>query len=1199
MVSQAKVKKSRGFQVVLEWLPRLATVTTPSDLDACLKEFFATIRNDDHYQIVWFGDHQRQSTSLSLDNEQHAALATGSILQHTDAHHRTWTMLPLVHVTLRGWIALPDQHQNDHLLLPVSFQTAAILNALQDHGTLVEQLHELNLFNDIGQKLTSSIEIEPLVEAIHDGVVRLLGEQGVLISIYDHDTRMFQLLAQFEHGRMMVPANPWRVTYGLTSIVIRQNAPLLTDDYLATCADHNVTPLLLRDTVPTMWAGVPMRFAERVLGVLAVYSFDPKTRYTSETIRKLEMLAHRASDNFEQARLYERTTQQARQLSLLNEIGRTITSTLNAEDVPSLIMGRVQELLDVEEGSLMLYDETTDELVFRYSLSPYGLQLLGQRIPVNLGIAGLVMRTGESLIANRAGEHPAFYQGIDVETGHQTRDLLCVPMLSSRGPVGVIELINHRNGQPFTPNDRMLLEAVADQAVIAIENANLYTRTDRALARRISELDERNRQLQEILQIGNALKASSALDAVLPRMAQAIRTTTRFNQVVISLTEMTTGHVPVLRRKAVAGIDDSIFASMRQLTLDVQRLETVLKLAYRRGESSYYLEHHLMNEQRLWDDDPPLYELPELRTGMWHPNDVVMTVLRSANGDVLGTLAVSAPMNGLQPTGDQIQTLEIFANQLVVALENEHLYSQQRQNLQGLTALSALGMAINSSFHSVEAIWQFTIGGILDWTSALGAGVLMHDDRTGTIMPVLNLGVAHIPDEQLMDQAQVVVKRSRPFTATSNLPPSIVAANGKSLLMLPLLGTHDTLGVLYLWYPEMLPPPQEQDLMSLFAGQAAVAVENMRLSAAVHEGRDRLASILASTEEGILLLSADLHLSEINSAAQKMMSRVIDAAHVIPIEQLLKGWCNQWANAEATCNEIRQGIEAVQYGKMNEARGQIHLLNPRSQWLEWSVLPVLTATKREPHSIIMVLRDITSMIEAEQLRHDLTYMMIHDLRSPLSSVMTSLDMLSKRMVGDMSDGQSKIISIALRSSVKLLDMVNLLMDISKLESGQMPIHAASTSIDSVINAVLQNYEPVLAERKVHVKLTIEPDLPLAWIDQETIERVLQNLFDNALKYSDANSTITFYAGRATSTALPTDHPAGEWLLVTVRDMGPGIPESYREKVFIKFAQLNEGVKGTGLGLTYCRLAVETHGGRIWVMPNEPPGAIFAFTVPCI
>ncbi len=1207
MLSPTSLNSKTVVSLLTEWLPHLATATSLGTVHESLTSILQSFRNDPTYHLIWRGPPDLAlPTTLEIvpsvaDQE---LLAAGAVITHT-RDGQTWTVLPLLHGALRGWIALPKAKPSDALMLPVALQTAAILTSLSDDAQLNDQIRELTLLDEIGQTLSGSLELTPLLDALHSAVQRLIGPQNMFVALYDSNSGLFRFAAQFVNGVRTMPVTQWTVAHGLTGVVIRRNEALITEHYLQSCTDYGVAPLLFDPTPPHIWAGVPMRHGDRVLGVLTIYSNDPATRYTDDTLRCLEMLARRAAVNFEQTRLYERTAHQARQLLLLNELGRTLTSTLNLEAVPSLIMGRVQQIMDVEEGSLLLLDEDTNELVFSYSLSRFGQQLLGRRLPPSVGIAGLVMRTGQSLIANAAHDHPAFYAEIDEITGHQTRDLLCVPLLGPRGVLGVIEIINRRSDVPFTPDDRALLEAVADQAVLAIENANLYTRTDRALTRRISELDERNKQLQEILQIGNALKAGNELHSVLPQLTESVRTSTRFNQVVISLLEHQPSRRAVLRRVAAAGLDAETFAVQSAITADPEKLESLLKPMDQRGAATFYIDYSSNGDGRLWGDTIHP-DVPEPRLGGWHPNDMLFTVLRSANGDLLGLLSVAAPMDGMLPTSEQVQTLEIFANQLVVALENARLYDQLRQSLQGLTALSGLGMAINSAFHDAQAIWQFTVGGIMDSTGALGAGVLMAEQRIPpfNLYPILALGTPHTPDGALDGLARQVVDNGKPLGLIANrasLPPAIAATGAQALLMLPLFGTRSTLGALYVWYADVLPSPEKQDLISLFAGQAAVAVENMRLAAAVREGRDRLASILASTEEAILLLTSDLTVVEANATLGRLTglgnTEALLGQH---IAALVARWQEVWNTPSEAWADITTAISNVSSGQSAEARGQLELVGPRSSWVEWTALPVRSALDHSPYALILVLRDITTMIEAENLRQDLTYMMIHDLRGPLSSVMTSLDMLTKQMMGAINEGQSKILRIASRSSRRLLDMVNLLMDISKLESGQMPITPAPVALPDVFRSVVQNYEPLLGERKVEVVMSIQPDLPLAMIDIEPIERVVQNLLDNAIKYSPAGGQIVLGAQVATAADLAADHPEGRWLLVTVRDAGPGIAPQYRERVFVKFAQVQKAsVKGTGLGLTYSRLAVETHGGRIWVSGDDAPGAIFTLTVPML
>jgi two-component system, NtrC family, sensor histidine kinase KinB len=142
-------------------------------------------------------------------------------------------------------------------------------------------------------------------------------------------------------------------------------------------------------------------------------------------------------------------------------------------------------------------------------------------------------------------------------------------------------------------------------------------------------------------------------------------------------------------------------------------------------------------------------------------------------------------------------------------------------------------------------------------------------------------------------------------------------------------------------------------------------------------------------------------------------------------------------------------------------------------------------------------------------------------------------------------------------------------------------------------------------QRVEIEQRMAVGLPLIEADSEKIVRVLQNLIDNAIKFSPSKGVITlggsFYGGRSSLPAdLPLHPPIHEKdrLIMWVQDRGPGIPRAYYDRIFEKFGQVRGGkVRGTGLGLTFCKLAVEAHGGRIWVESEEGAGSVFAFALP--
>lgn len=237
-----------------------------------------------------------------------------------------------------------------------------------------------------------------------------------------------------------------------------------------------------------------------------------------------------------------------------------------------------------------------------------------------------------------------------------------------------------------------------------------------------------------------------------------------------------------------------------------------------------------------------------------------------------------------------------------------------------------------------------------------------------------------------------------------------------------------------------------------------------------------------------------------------------------------------------------------------------------------------------------IYHDISSRVELEEMRQDLIAMLLHDLQSPLGNVISALELLKMRMDGMNPDETLlSLADIASRSSGQLQRLIAGLMDISRLEAGQPVGPQQATTLSALTAEAYDIEEPSFARRGVTLETHLPPDLPPLFVEPNVISRVLLNLFDNALKYSADGETITVEA-----------QPLGDgFVRVSVSDRGAGIPQEFRETIFDKFRRIkNDGSsKGLGLGLAFCRLAVEAHGGRIWVDDAPGGGARFNLTLP--
>lgn len=235
-----------------------------------------------------------------------------------------------------------------------------------------------------------------------------------------------------------------------------------------------------------------------------------------------------------------------------------------------------------------------------------------------------------------------------------------------------------------------------------------------------------------------------------------------------------------------------------------------------------------------------------------------------------------------------------------------------------------------------------------------------------------------------------------------------------------------------------------------------------------------------------------------------------------------------------------------------------------------------------------ILRDITERKNLETLRNDLISMIYHDLRSPLANVVSSLDVLASLSTPDPDPAMKSLLEIAMRSTERIQRLTDSLLDLNRLEAGQPVGDLKPTDPVGLIQEAVDAVTPIAKNKDQLVELSLPEELPPVTADGDMIRRVLSNLLENAVKFAPAGGEICVGA-----------REEGDDVLMWVKDNGPGIPGSERERIFDKYARLRakEGPKGIGLGLAYCRLAVEAHKGRIWVESEPGEGSSFCFTLP--
>ena len=415
---------------------------------------------------------------------------------------------------LTGWLALGTRQAGEayrraelSFLESLADQAALALERALVISDLERRIREMNILTRLAEGVNITLAYDDLLELFFAQTAHLVPTHDFRITLHEEQTQEIAhaLLIEKDERLTQLERIPLPAGAGLEGEVIRSQRAIVTTDYERECRTRGLLPNI---SGIHAWLGVPLNAGAKTIGALSLGNRNPGASYTLEQVNVVQAIANLAAGALMKTQLLEEMELRARQMSSLNEISRSLSSTLELQLLLDRIVQSAMDILNCEAGSLLLVDENTGESVFKVAVGPVGADLIGQRVPAGAGLVGKAVASRLPIIQNDVRRSAEWFN-TDQRTGYATQDLLVVPMQVKERVVGVLEMLNKHDGSIFTLADQELLTAFASQTAVAIENARLYTLTDQALAARVEELSAMqwvDRELNTSLDVERAMR---------------------------------------------------------------------------------------------------------------------------------------------------------------------------------------------------------------------------------------------------------------------------------------------------------------------------------------------------------------------------------------------------------------------------------------------------------------------------------------------------------------------------------------------------------------------------------------------------------------------------------------------------------------------------------------------------------------------
>ena len=1016
---------------------------------------------------------------------------------------------------------------------------------------------ELSTLRRISSTLRSTIDLDKLLPVIQEQVMELLEVNNFYIALYDRQHQELWYPIAVKSGEKQTWARR-EISQRLTDRVIKEEKPiLLTPETQSLLAPVGLPK---SEATPTAWLGVPLISSERTIGCLAVFKLEPGSSFSIDDQDVLTTLSGQVSVAIENALLYQKSQERAQQLETLNNLTGAMAASLNLEEVLAQVCNSVSLMVGVKRSAIFLLDHNGHTISLAHT---HGMETPFKERNASFSIAqsrrARCLRTGRPVIVPSIKDSSLSLDLIQHYRADKIQAFGDFPLVTPDGQIGFLSIYFHQPHK-FTLEEIGILQTLASQAALAVANARLHGRTDAALAVRVNQL--------------------STLEAVGRELSAASHSERLYNLILEYALEMT----------------HSGCGTVAIYDLETQKIEVKASQGFPLTNADFPINSGITGRvaaTRQMANVPDVSKDPDyvdLRNG---ENHSLLSIPIIHENRILGVITLESTEYNAYSESEEAFVTQL-AIQAAINIVNAELYHETQRSLREQSTLyqvsNRLVMATSPQhvsqtiIQAIEAALHTFATGIYYWSDSQKKYHLIGEQNE------------HLP-KQIDFHPVFEIKTDSDFKLLklneifNNLGEECAKCQ---IVGFPLEMSLGNPAIFVLHLPKALDLDEnETRLIRVILAQGSIALQNAHYLQEVTRGHNRLSAIINSIEEGILMVDMDGNVLLANEPIRLLTGLPLESFLDAPIQNLPSSTLKTIGYESA---EIQYLLESLNQNVIPSASKTVVETNLAKgpQFFERITTPVWGQEDRVS-GWMLLLRDITEEYELEQTREAITETIVHDLRSPMSAIVGALDLLSdclnkpsEQQLENLVIEQSLL--VAQRSANRVLDLTESLLEIARLQSGRMEINVEEINFPDMVSDLLDDFTAQANDDGVIIRAQIPTDLPPILADRSKLIRILTNLVDNAIKFTPEGEQIVISA--VTETA--------KMLTIQVKDAGPGVPEDFREKIFERFVQVpgqRPRRRGTGLGLTFCQLAVEAHGGNIWVETPEDGGSVFKFTLP--